>query len=66
MSSEPERIDDDEDRKPGLPGTQPSATASEKKGLLAAMGGLLLLLAVHPVTIAVVAGLVVWILSRWL
>lgn len=65
MVPEPERIDDEE-RKPGLPGTQPSATEGEKKGLLAAFGGFLLLLAVHPVTLAIVAALVLWMVSRWL
>ena len=69
MAPEPERIerhDDEEERKPGLPGTQPSATEEERKGLLAAMGGFLLLLAVHPVTLVVVVGLIVWLVSRWL
>lgn len=65
MAPEPERIDD-EDRKPGLPGTQPSATEAERKGLLAAFGGFLFLLAVHPVTIALLIGLILWIASRWL
>jgi len=63
---EPERIDDSEEPKPGLPGTRPSAIESKRKGLLTALGGLLLLLAIHPVTIAVVAGLILWIISRWL
>lgn len=69
MAPEPERIerhDHEEERKPGLPGTQPSAMEEERKGLLAGMGGLLLLLAVHPVTLVVVVGLILWIVSRWL
>lgn len=69
MAAPPERIDGDGhegERKPGLPGTQPSATEEERKGLLAAVGGFLLLLAVHPVTLAVAVGLVIWIVSRWL
>jgi hypothetical protein len=65
MAAEPERIDD-EDRKPGLPGTQPSATDDAGKGLLAALGGFLVLLAVHPLTLAVVIGLIVWVVTRWL
>lgn len=69
MVPEPERIERDdreEERKPGLPGTQPSATEEERKGLLAAFGGFLVLLAVHPLTLAVVVGLILWIISRWL
>jgi hypothetical protein len=65
MAPEPERIGG-EGRKPGLPGTDPAATEAKRKGLLAAFGGFLLLLAVHPLTIAIVVGLIVWIISRWL
>lgn len=65
MAADPERADT-EDRKPGLPGTDPAAVDAKRKGLLAAFGGFLLLLAVHPVTLAIAVGLVIWILSRWL
>ena len=65
MAAEPERIEA-EDRKPGLPGTDPAATEGKKKGLRAAFGGFLLLLAVHPITLAIVVGAIIWIVSRWL
>lgn len=65
MTPEPERIEPEE-RKPGLPGTVPSATERKRKGLLATTGAALALLAVHPVTLALVAAVIVWILSRWL
>ena len=51
---------------PGLPGTDPAAIDRPTKGLFAVLRGLLVLFAVHPLTLAILAAVLVWVVSRWL
>jgi hypothetical protein len=50
----------------GTAQTDPSALEPrEEKGLFATLRGLLLLFAIHPVTLAVLAAALAWLASRW-
>ena len=65
MVPQPDRTQP-EDRMPGLPGTDPAAIDRPTKGLFAVLRGLLVLFAVHPLTLAILAAVLVWVVSRWL
>jgi hypothetical protein len=65
MAPEPQRR---REELPGMPGTSPDAVRGDgrpPKSMRAAALTLLVLLAIHPLTLVIVGAVVIWIVLRW-